>query len=635
MSHLKRAITSIRCALLLGVVAACADQPVTPSASAGDASAPALSAGGRAPRDVPEVRIDLPPAPRAWDRDPAALARAVETGGGYAIVAFKEPGSARALATGRRGAVTAGTVRAGLQLLEREGAEVVELLENIGAARVRIAPGMAAEIAAHPLVDYVEPRQYGRIAAQTTPWGITMTGAPTVWPTNTGSGSKVLIIDTGHQQNHADLPAVPSANCAGVYGGCDDGGVWHGTHVLGIVAARNNTAGVVGVAPGIANANVYMYGACDSASGYCVLDEVTAGINAGIWNVDVMNLSLSGPYDAAQASAVAQAWNSGIVIVAAAGNNLSNTPVYPAAYANVIGVSGVRSDKSFASSSTACPGAYSNYGSHVDLSAPFEAYSTIGVNTYGTLCGTSMAAPHVTGAVALVRTQNPTWTNQQIVSHLFATAEDRGTVGRDDYYGHGIVKVAASSVPPVAVSITSGPSTITTAGSYTWTASASGGSGTYTYGWEYRVAGGTWSAAGTGSSHTRGVAAGNASFELRVTATSGGQTATATRSVTVNITSTQLPTVVISGPTDMVPGQPGTWNAVVTNATGTVTYQWQYRTGTSTTWTNVGTGGSSYSRSAPLRSFYLRVNITAGNGSATDDHSVYVEPIDDCDPICS
>ncbi|HEX6912638.1 MAG TPA: S8 family serine peptidase [Longimicrobium sp.] len=469
------------------------------------------------------MRIDLPPAPRPWDGDPAAMAQAVAAGGGYAVVAFKEPGSARALGTGNRSAVTAGTVRAGLALLERHGVEVLDLLDGMGAARVRMSPQAAVQLFAHPLVDFVEPRRYLSLQAQTTQWGVNMVGAPSFWSSygSSGSGAKILVIDTGHQQNHADLPAVPTANCAGLYGGCDDSSTigWHGTHVLGIITARDNTIGVVGVAPGIAGSDVFVYGACDN-NGSCPNDEVTKGINAGISNVDVINLSLSGTaYDAGMATAVAQAWSSGIVIVAAAGNDLSGvSSVYPAAYSNVVGVAGVNRDSTFAGSGTTNCGGFSNYGSHVDLAAPFKAYSTIGGNTYDVLCGTSMATPHVTGVAALLRSRHPNWTNQQIVDNMFASALDRGAAGRDDYYGHGIVRAID---PPQGT--VSGPTSITTAGTYTWTASATGGDGSYTYTWRYRVQGtSTWSTVGSGTSYSRSVTLADADFDVLAVVTSAG-----------------------------------------------------------------------------------------------------------------
>jgi subtilisin family serine protease len=628
MRQAKQAVTFVRSVLLLATAAACSDLPVgppTPPTPASSESAPAFNASSRTARDVPAVRIDLPPAPRPWDRDPAALETAVSAVGGYAVVAFKEPGSARALATGNRGAVTAGTVRAGVELLERNGVEVLELLDAIGAARVRIPGQAAARLAAHPLVDFVEPRQYAELQAQTIPWGITMVGAPAFWTATgvTGAGAKIEIVDTGHQQNHVDLPAVPTANCAGTYGGCDDGGVWHGTHVLGIVAARNNTDGVVGVAPGITGANTYMYGACDSYS--CATDQIAAGINAGIWNAHIINLSLGGTaYDAGMATAVANAWSAGIVIVAAAGNNISNTTFYPAAYTNVVGVSGVNSDKTFAASGTTGCSGYSNYGAHVDISAPFSAYSTIGINTYGTLCGTSMAAPHVTGVAALLKSQNPTWTNQQIVDSLYARAEDRGTVGKDVYFGHGIVRVTS----PLPRANITGPTSITTAGTYTWYANASGGNGTYTYNWEYREGTGAWTAVGCGcASYSRTVSAGNPSFELRVTVTSNGLTGSDTHPVTVNIPTSPVPSVYITGPTYIYGGSSNTWTANPSGGNGTYTYQWQYSMSGST-WSN-GATTKSYTRTVGLyaTSLYLRVTVTSNGASATSaTYYVEVEP---------
>ncbi|HEU0014183.1 MAG TPA: hypothetical protein VFQ45_10890 [Longimicrobium sp.] len=85
---LLRRIPASTPALLLLALAACSDLPSTPRAAAdGHASAPARQAPERTPRDVPAVRMDLPPAPRPWDGDPTALAHAVAQGSGYAVVA--------------------------------------------------------------------------------------------------------------------------------------------------------------------------------------------------------------------------------------------------------------------------------------------------------------------------------------------------------------------------------------------------------------------------------------------------------------------------------------------------------------------------------------------------------------------
>lgn len=441
-----------------------------------------LSSVANAVQDVPAVTIDLPATPRPWDTSSVALALAITAGEGRAVIALKNLGSARALQTGIRAGVSSVAIQQGIELLQARGVEIIDVLAHIGAVRVRLAPALVAPLRDHPLVDFIEPRQYGEIAAQTTPWGITLVRAPEAWSITTGGGAKILVIDTGHDQGHEDLPAVPSLNCAGAYGGCSDGN-GHGTHVLGIATARNNTLGVVGVAPGLGNSDVYVYAACTS-TGSCPTDDVTAGINSGIFTTDVISLSLRQPYDAAQASAVAQAWLNNIVLVAAAGNNGGNSVIYPAVYTNVIGVSGVNEDKSFANPAPC--GHSSNWGSHVDLSAPFTANSTYPNNNYVSLCGTSMATPHVSGAAALLFSQNPTWTNQQVVDRLFATSEDRGDRGRDDLFGYGIVDAAEAvgvqPPPPLSVSI-DGPTQIEPGATCTWYAVVGNGTSPYSYQW--------------------------------------------------------------------------------------------------------------------------------------------------------
>ena len=406
--------------------------------------------------------MDLPPAPRAWDTSDVALVAAVAAESGHAVVAFKEPTSNHVLQTGVRAAVSAATIAAGLEILRARGVQVIDFYDAIGAAHVRIDATLAANLRSDPLVDYVEPRQHGEVLGtrsrfaksdaihvltQTVPWGIALVGAPAAHAVTTGAGAKIQIIDSGHDQGHEDLPLVPDLNCSGSSGGCNDTYPnSHGTHVLGIFTARNNSIGVLGVAPGINPADVYVYGAC-SSGGSCPTTEVTAGINSAIFTANVLNLSIGQPFDATQSNAVAQAWNNGIVIVAAAGNNGAPGEVsYPASYTNVIGVSGVRPDKSFASTSPC--GSSSNSGFNVDLAAPFWALSTVPGDGYEDetqgWCGTSMAAPHVAGVAALVKAKNPTWTNQQVVDKLFATAEDLGPAGRDDQFGYGLVKAAAA-----------------------------------------------------------------------------------------------------------------------------------------------------------------------------------------------
>jgi minor extracellular protease Epr len=171
----------------------------------------------------------------------------------------------------------------------------------------------------------------------------------------------------------------------------------HGTHVAGIIGARSNSIGFIGVAPKCNLINIKVMGS--DGSGY--LSWAIAGLNWAIshrttYNIKVANMSL-GVSATSQAleTACANAMNAGIVIVAAAGNDHKNASSYiPAKYSSVVCVSAMTSSNSFAS--------YSNYGSVVDLIAPGSNIRSLWINSsYAYASGTSMAAPHVAGAFAL------------------------------------------------------------------------------------------------------------------------------------------------------------------------------------------------------------------------------------------
>ncbi len=515
-------VRSSACATLmaLSVLTACSDLPNPPIADS-DVAARLSGMPAAQVQDVPAVTIDLPPEPRPWDTSAVALEQAIAEEDGHAVIAFKTPASPRALETGRREAIPRGTIDAALAVLAQRGVTVIEFYWFMGAAHVLLPAGTATLLRDHPLVDYIEPLQrlsvqgveapikaFGRASlnGQTIPWGMDLVRAPEAWDSATGATAKIQIIDTGHDRGHQDLPLVPLANCAGNEGGCDDGPFWHGSHVLGIFTARNNSIGAVGAAPGVAPSDVFVYGACFSGPIQfgCPTTDIISGIQASVF-FDVLSMSLGGTvFDAGMANAVAQAWSDGVVLVAAAGNRgsaqSSPTNFYPAEYTNVIGVSGVKTDGSFAGSS---PCTYpndpsqtvaSNKGVYVDLAAPFWALSTVGNNSYedetSGWCGTSMATPHVSGAAALLREQNPTWTNQQIVDRLFNTADGLGAGGRDDYLGHGVLDAARAvgvpdPPPPPSLNVTIFGSTMVPPDEYCFYDSAvSGGTGMYSYQWQ-------------------------------------------------------------------------------------------------------------------------------------------------------
>ena len=282
--------------------------------------------------------------------------------------------------------------------------------------------------------------QTGSVQAQVTPWGIDKIDAEMVWPSgNNADTIKVGIIDTGISKDHPDLKA-------NIKGGVntirpqkswnDDNG--HGSHVAGIVAALNNSSGVVGAAP---LADLYAIKVLNAnGSGY--LSDVIEGIQWAVAkNMRVVNMSLGTGSDIlSMRDAVIAARNAGVVVVAAAGNS-GGSVLYPAAYPEVIAVSATDQDNQSAW--------FSSYGPEVDLAAPgVSIYSTYKSSNYATLSGTSMAAPHVAGAVALVlntpvgaydANNNGNWDPDEAQTKLQATAGDLGSDGFDNLFGHGLV----------------------------------------------------------------------------------------------------------------------------------------------------------------------------------------------------
>lgn len=239
---------------------------------------------------------------------------------------------------------------------------------------------------------------------QTICWGLAHVFYPTsypypTWQTTTGSGVKVAIVDTGIDLQHPDLKVAGGVNTINSHKSAnDDNG--HGTHVAGIVAALDNTIGVVGVAPG---ASLYAVKVLNSqGAGY--LSDIIEGLQWCVDNgIQVINMSLGASTDVQSFhDAITTTYQAGIVQVAAAGNSGGYTE-YPAGYSEVISVSAVAYDpnhpedpNSDTITSWSCRG-------KVDLAAPgSNIYSTYKGGTYATMSGTSMASPYVAGAAALV-----------------------------------------------------------------------------------------------------------------------------------------------------------------------------------------------------------------------------------------
>jgi len=343
-------------------------------------------------------------------------------------------------------------------------------------------------------VSFVEKDGRVYTLAQTLPWGVDRVNADTVHSYNKGTGVKVGIIDTGIDLDHTDLAVAGDVTfVSGTTSGDDDHG--HGTHVAGTVAALDNDYGVAGVAP---EAELYAIKVLDSrGSGYW--SDVVAGIE---WAMDhglqVINLSLGGTSGSTALETVCNvAYEAGVLIVAAAGNSgntwgFGDRVIFPAKYDTVMAVAATDSSDERAS--------FSSTGPDVEIAAPgVSIYSTNRSNTYTTKNGTSMASPHVAGVAALViasgidDTNGNMRINDEVRERLQQTADDLGDIGRDEWYGYGLVDAdeaapVPSNSPPTAPVVDVTPDSPTTDDDLvsTITTSSTDADGdvvTYSYAW--------------------------------------------------------------------------------------------------------------------------------------------------------
>lgn len=314
-------------------------------------------------------------------------------------------------------------------------------------------------------------------------WHLPLIELPAAWEVSTGAANVVVaVVDSGVLPSHPDLAGQfvdgydfvrdPGSALDGDGidpdptdpGGSDPGSnSFHGTHVSGTVAASgNNGIGVAGVAYTSRVMPLRALGRGGAGTTYDIRQAVRYA--AGLANdsgrlppapADIINLSLGGaPPSQADQALFEQLYSAGITVVAAAGNESSRAPSYPAAYSRVISVSAVDAQRQLTG--------YSNTGPTIDVAAPGgdngvdlngDGYPDGVLSTgatltetsagfaYTFLSGTSMAAPHVAGVIALMKSVNPELQASDITA-LLASGEltdDLGATGRDDHYGHGLI----------------------------------------------------------------------------------------------------------------------------------------------------------------------------------------------------
>lgn len=269
--------------------------------------------------------------------------------------------------------------------------------------------------------------------AQVIPWGVTQIKANQAWnavsPPDYGYGVKVGVLDTGIDYTHPDLKlnvkgGVNTINSFKDYS--DDNG--HGTHVAGIIAGINNEIGIVGVGP-----QIYLYGVKvlnRNGSGY--LSDIIEGLDWSINNkMQVINMSLGTTSNIISfQEAIIRTYQSGITIVASAGNDYGGAVNYPAEYSETIAVTASDQNNRIAS--------FSSVGPEVDLIAPgVSINSTYKGGGYKVLSGTSMSCPHVTGSAALKLYAKPGMSPDEVRNCLMSTADNIGLL--PEQMGAGLV----------------------------------------------------------------------------------------------------------------------------------------------------------------------------------------------------
>lgn len=274
------------------------------------------------------------------------------------------------------------------------------------------------------------------------------------WTVTKGKGTRVAIIDSGVAVNHDDISqkVVKRANFSDTEIAVpeDHDRYGHGTHVAGIVAAEHNSIGVAGVCPecSILDAKVL------NDSGFGSSSAVAKGIDWAVANgAKVINMSLGQRVSSRTLeNAVKNAWNKGVVIVAAAGNAGTQAQIYPGAYPNVIAVA--------ATDNKDAKAPFSTYGRWVDVAAPgVDVYSTFpnhefvlgtqnGRHTgYDLASGTSMASPIVAGVAALAWSAHPGATHTSVRKSVELTADPIGGTGTYWKYGRVNADCAVRTCP--------------------------------------------------------------------------------------------------------------------------------------------------------------------------------------------
>jgi subtilisin family serine protease len=368
------------------------------------------------------------------------------------VVLFSRPSQAQNLAQGSNeyapgeliiglGTGSEDTLR---DLVKSWGGDIVGELPQIHAYLVRLDEHtISASLDQHAAFagfEYLERNYY--VHSSYTPndplwpsqWASRKVRADLAWDIERGERSIIVaVIDTGIDYHHEDL--------AGSYLAIgydwvnhdpdpfDDSATGHGTHVAGIIGAVTNNA--IGIT-GLAQVSIMAEKVLDSGGSGTIYDAAEGVIDAANKGARITNNSYGTyAYSAILRDAFDYAWHQGVLNLAAAGNDNTDQPFYPAAFTEfVVSVAGTdQNDARYT---------LSNYGDWIELSAPAVAVvSTLPGNRYGEMTGTSQASPIASATAALVWSRCQRMSTEQVRRRLQESAVDLGDAGRDPYFGYG------------------------------------------------------------------------------------------------------------------------------------------------------------------------------------------------------
>mgnify|MGYP002507981076 CR=1 FL=1 len=318
--------------------------------------------------------------------------------------------------------------------------EIHHLFPKYHAAAVTIPVELKEKFAKHGSIAKIEPDAIVTTNAQIVDWGFKKVEAVESHKLGlTGKGVKIGIVDSGIDAKHPDLKITGGVSFVGSKTDYRDTN-GHGTHVAGVIGARDNNIGIIGVAP---EAELYAIKVIGE-SGLGNQSDVVQGIEWAMEKkLDILNLSITTTKKSTvMEAALNDAYQQGLILVAASGNSLTGftEPVevlYPARFSSVIAVGAV--DQQFKKAS------FSYYGNALEFVAPgTDILSTVPTNLtadpYATSDGTSMAAPFVSGIAALYKEAYPQLSNKRIRTLMQTNSIDLGPVGKDRHYGYGLIQ---------------------------------------------------------------------------------------------------------------------------------------------------------------------------------------------------